>query len=161
MTKKIIIPYVAAILAMVVCISVAADDGAVVARSYAGYNNQKPSVASENVCRPVNLSWDNTFKKVTAEEALEVKDGVLVFAFPQCPFCRNLIPELAEVAKEENETIYYCQVDEYRDKYEFDTFTGKPVKTQEAGEGYYELLDWLGNYLNDYAVADNNKTKSK
>ena len=40
MTKKIIIPYVAAILAMVVCISVAADDGAVVARSYAGYNNQ-------------------------------------------------------------------------------------------------------------------------
>ena len=33
MTKKIIIPYVAAILAMVVCISVAADDGAVVART--------------------------------------------------------------------------------------------------------------------------------
>ena len=74
MTKKIIIPYVAAILAMVVCISVAADDGAVVARSYAGYNNQKPSVASDNVYRPVNLSWNNTFKKVTAEEALEVKD---------------------------------------------------------------------------------------
>ena len=81
MTKKIIIPYVAAILAMVVCISVAADDGAVVARSYAGYNNQKPSVASDNVYRPVNLSWNNTFKKVTAEEALGVKDGVLVFAF--------------------------------------------------------------------------------
>lgn len=37
---------------MVVCISVAADDGAVVARSYAGYNNQKPSVASDNVYRP-------------------------------------------------------------------------------------------------------------
>lgn len=161
MTKKIIIPYVAAILAMVVCISVAADDGAVVARSYAGYNNQKPSVASDNVYRPVNLSWNNTFKKVTAEEALGVKDGVLVFAFPQCPFCRNLIPELAEVAKKENETIYYCQVDEYRDKYEFDTFTGKPVKTQEAGDGYYELLDWLGDYLNDYAVADNNKNKIK
>lgn len=64
---------------MVVCISVAADDGAVVARSYAGYNNQKPSVASDNVYRPVNLSWNNTFKKVTAEEALEVKDGVLRF----------------------------------------------------------------------------------
>ena len=69
MKKRILVPYMAATLAMAASISVAARDGAVVARSYMNYNDQKPSVAAEYRYQTVGISWTNTYKIVTAEEA--------------------------------------------------------------------------------------------
>lgn len=88
----------AATLAMAASISVAARDGAVVARSYMNYNDQKPSVAAEYRYQTVGISWTNTYKIVTAEEARRIQDGIVIFAFPRCPYCRNLITEVTDVA---------------------------------------------------------------
>ena len=55
MTKKFIVPYVVVSLAMAAAISVASSDGAVVARSYSGYNNQKPSVAADYTYQTVGI----------------------------------------------------------------------------------------------------------
>ena len=81
MKKRILVPYVAAILAMAASISVAARDGAVVARSYMNYNDQKPSVAAEYRYQTVGISWTNNYKIVTAEEARQIQDGIVIFAF--------------------------------------------------------------------------------
>ena len=159
MKKRILVPYVAATLAMAASISVAARDGAVVARSYMNYNDQKPSVAAEYRYQTVGISWTNTYKIVTAEEARQIQDGIVIFAFPRCPYCRNLITEVTDVAVAENTTVYYCQIDRYRDRYEYNEKTGKPQMTVEAGEGYTELLSWLDEYLADYTVADEVKNK--
>ena len=140
MKKRILVPYVAAILAMAASISVAARDGAVVARSYMNYNDQKPSVAAEYRYQTVGISWTNTYKIVTAEEARQIQDGIVIFAFPRCPYCRNLITEVTDVAVAENTTVYYCQIDKYRDR-------------------YTELLSWLDKYLADYTVTDEAKNK--
>lgn len=134
MKKRILVPYVAATLAMAASISVAARDGAVVARSYMNYNDQKPSVAAEYRYQTVGISWTNTYKIVTAEEARQIQDGIVIFAFPRCPYCRNLITEVTDVAVAENTTVYYCQIDRYRDRYEYNEKTGKPQMTVEAGE---------------------------
>ena len=98
MKKRILVPYIAATLAMAASISVAARDGAVVARSYMNYNDQKPSVAAEYRYQTVGISWTNTYKIVTAEEARQIQDGIVIFAFPRCPYCRNLITEVTDVA---------------------------------------------------------------
>lgn len=83
----------------------------------------------------------------------------MIFAFPRCPYCRNLITEATDVAVAENTTVYYCQIDKYRDRYEYNEKTGKPQMTVEAGEGYTELLSWLDEYLADYTVTDEAKNK--
>ena len=63
MKKRILVPYMAATLAMAASISVAARDGAVVARSYMNYNDQKPSVAAEYRYQTVGISWTYRFAK--------------------------------------------------------------------------------------------------
>lgn len=70
-----------------------------------------------------------------------------------------MITEVTDVAVAENTTVYYCQIDKYRDRYEYNEKTGKPQMTVEAGEGYTELLSWLDEYLADYTVTDEAKNK--
>ncbi len=67
MKKRILVPYVAATLAMAASISVAARDGAVVARSYMNYNDQKPSVAAEYRYQTVGISTGQTLIKLSRQ----------------------------------------------------------------------------------------------
>ena len=104
MKKRILVPYMAATLAMAASISVAARDGAVVARSYMNYNDQKPSVAAEYRYQTVGISWTNTYKIVTAEEARRIQDGIVIFAFPRCPYCRTPQYIIAKLTNIETDT---------------------------------------------------------
>ena len=50
----------------------------------------------------VNLSNKNLFKYITEEDAVQfLKEGtgVIYFGFPQCPWCRTLVPYLEEAAR--------------------------------------------------------------
>ena len=38
---------------------------------------------------------------------LENKTGIIYFGFPGCPWCRNILPVLLNVAKDNNEMVYY------------------------------------------------------
>ena len=95
---------------------------------------------------------------VTATEAREIQNGIIIFAFPTCPFCRNLLPVLADVARAENIPVAYCRIDTYRDRYVYSAEAAAPVQTQPAGEGYAGLLMWLDGCLDEYTVPDENKT---
>ena len=156
MKRKFLIPYAVATLAMAAAICTAGIPSVVLARTYEGYNGMKRSSTAEETFQEIKVPAFASIKEVTAEEARSVADGIIVFAFPTCPYCRNLIPELIETAKEEGKTLYYCQIDNYRDKYEFDETLNGPVMTVAPGKGYYELLDWLSDYLIDYTVKDEN-----
>lgn len=158
--KKIAVPITAAIVAGLIMVGMAAADnaahrdGVVIAKSYAEYNDQQISEDSETCYSSVEIPERNTFQEVTAKEARNIKNGIVVFAFPKCPYCRNLIPVLADVANKENQKIYYCKIDDYRDKYKFNPETKEIERTVEPGEGYDELLNWLDEYLNDYILKD-------
>lgn len=45
---------------------------------------------------------------------LENKTGIIYFGFPSCPWCRNILPVLIDIAKENNQTIYYFNPKELR-----------------------------------------------
>lgn len=65
-------------------------------------------------------------KSLTAEEATDLKDGVVFFGYPTCPWCRNTLPLILEVVNEQNHILYYNQLDLYRDEYKI--VDNKPVQ---------------------------------
>lgn len=91
---------------------------------------------NENV--NINISKNNPIKYVTLDEVFDIiqnKTGVIYFGFPGCPWCRNMIPVLFEVAKNNNiDTIYY--------------FNPRNVKKSDNDE-YNKLKEILNEYLSE------------
>lgn len=153
------IAYAAGMLGLAVLILFYGSPGATIARSYAAYNGRPVPNVEGKIYRSVNLPYDNTLSPVTATEAREIQDGFIVFAFPTCPFCRNLLPVLADVARAENIPVAYCRIDTYRDRFVYSAEAAAPVQTQPAGEGYAGLLMWLDGCLDEYTVPDESKNQ--
>lgn len=103
------------------------SDGEKFKAEYEALNN-------ENV--NINISKNNPIKYVTLDEVFDIiqnKTGVIYFGFPGCPWCRNMIPVLFEVAKNNNiDTIYY--------------FNPRNVKKSDNDE-YNKLKEILNEYL--------------
>lgn len=103
----------------------------------------------------VTLSETNTVKYVSEEETVEILkegSGVIYFGFSTCPWCRSLIPILAKVAEERNETIYYLDILNIRSTFEVED--GKLNKTREGTKGYYQILELLDKKLEQFYLTD-------
>lgn len=106
----------------------------------------------------VEIPEKNSIKYINALEAVEIiknKSGIIYFGANWCPWCRNAIEVLLEVAKnKDNETIYYVNMDNVRNIWEIKE--GKLEKTTKEKEGYYELLEALNDVLNKntYKLTD-------
>lgn len=109
----------------------------------------------------VTIPKDNPIKYVNCKEALEVlKDetAILYVGANWCPWCRNAVPVLFDVAKERNiKTIYYLNLDNEKDEFKIEN--SKLVKTKEGTEDYYALLEFLKDDLKDYILTDSNGKK--
>lgn len=109
----------------------------------------------------VKLTNSNLFKYIKPDKAvkfLKEETGIIYFGFPQCPWCRTLVPYLEEIGKNVGvEKIYYLNILELRDSYELD---GKKVnKTKEGSKEYYELLEVLDKYLEEFYLTNENGKK--
>lgn len=110
--------------------------------------------------KTVNILKDNNVKYLSLEEAdkmLEEGSGVIYFGFASCPWCRNLVPTLLDVAKEEElEEIYYVNLldeegNDLRSKYTLNN-KNKPKKEKDASMEYYNILASLSEYLSQYVL---------
>lgn len=75
----------------------ATSPGVTLKREYES-GNGKP-VDGGHVLQEITLPVYNNVRAVTAREACDLQDGILVLAYPRCPYCRNLMPELAAAAR--------------------------------------------------------------
>lgn len=84
----------------------------------------------------VSIDELNPIKYASFDEVVEILTngtGIVYFGFPACPWCRNVIPVLFEVAKTNNySTIYYFNPREIRN---------------DDNEQYQKLIDILNPYL--------------
>lgn len=85
----------------------------------------------------MNLSVDSPVKYLNSYHELEVKldngdNIVLYLGFPTCPWCRNIIPVLFDVAKENNMEAYYINMRE--------------LKNNNL-EDYQKIYQLIGDYL--------------
>jgi len=109
----------------------------------------------------VSISENNPIKIVDAKGASEVLDkqnAVLYIGAGWCPWCRNAVPVLLDVAKNRDiNTIYYLNLDD--EKSLWDVVDGKAVKTKDGSKAYYELLEKLKDELTDYTLTGNKGKK--
>lgn len=113
------------------------------------------------IYQDIKIDENNPVKYVNAKEALEVlknKTAIMYVGANWCPWCRNAVPVLFEVAKAKNiETIYYLNLDDEKDS--FEVKKGKLEKVTEGTDDYYKLLEFLNDYLEDYIITDSKGKK--
>lgn len=110
--------------------------------------------------RSLKISNDNPFIYQTPEELLErVNDRetfIVYFGFSECPWCRSILEELINVAKDKNiEKIYYVNIKDIRDQMETDT-NGNIIVTKEGNSAYMELIGKFDNVLSEYTIKKDN-----
>ena len=108
--------------------------------------------------RELNISNDNPFVYSTCEEILEKVNNnetfVVYFGFKECPWCRSIIEELINSAKDKKvDKIYYVDVLNIRDVKEIDD-NGNIITTKEGNNSYMELIEKFSNVLSDYNLND-------
>lgn len=104
----------------------------------------------------IEIDENNPIKYTTVAEMLDVMDNenaVIYVGGNWCPWCRNAVPVLLEVAKEFGvEKLYYVELDD--DKSTFEIRDGELVKTKDGSEAYYKLLERLGDRFAPYSLKD-------
>lgn len=118
--------------------------------------NDIVSEKSGKKTRSIKISDNNPMIYKTADEIVEMIDSketfVIYFGFPDCPWCRSVLPTLIDVATSLNiEKIYYVDVKDIRDVKEIDE-NEKIKTTKEGSEGYYKLLKKLDSVLSEYIL---------
>lgn len=110
----------------------------------------------------MNLNIDNNNPIIYADydKVFEVLDktGVIYLGFPECPWCRNVIPVLLEAAKEVGiDKIYYLN---NRDDRDTKKLIDEKITTEKEGtENYYKLLERLGDQASTYAGLEDDTIK--
>lgn len=121
--------------------------------------------------RDLNIPEDNPYIKTdikTIVEKIKNKETFYLYVGDSlCPWCRSGIEKMIEVAKKEGiKDIYYIDFwddnhkEILRELYEVEV-DGKKVtynKTQDAAEGYEDLLNEVKNFVQNYTIDKDGKT---
>lgn len=131
-------------------------DGSKFKKDYEALNNKSSS--SGNKYQKLDIDKNNKIKYIDGKEVVEfLKNGtgIIYFGFPECPWCRGILPTLLESIKESHLTeMLYLDVSDIRDT--FEVKENQIVKTKNASDEYYEILDLLDHYLDNYVIKDEN-----
>lgn len=127
---------------------------------YEKYNDKV--VYADKKYSKLELSENNPIKYSTYDEIIDVIDnqtGIIYLGFPECPWCRSVIPVLFDVAKDnEIDTIYYLNIKNDRTSYIVEN-NKLAYELDENGnekkgtKGYHKLLKILDKYLTEYIIS--------
>ncbi len=123
--------------------------------SYEALNGQIRE-GSSNKYHDITISEDNPIKYINCKEAIDLLDedeAIIYVGAEWCPWCRNAVPVMLDVAKNKNiKTIYYLNLDD--EKSQFEVIDKKVTETKHGSDDYYKLLDKLKDILRDYTITD-------
>lgn len=110
----------------------------------------------------VSIKDNNNVEYKDANEIIDILKngtGVIYFGFPECPWCRNLIPVLVDtVSSYSVGPIYYFNAREIRDTKVLDE-NGNIVTEKEGTKEYYEIVDILKEHLGNYSGLNDDSIK--
>lgn len=163
----IIVSVLLAVLASIAFLNIAhiESDAIKFKIEYENLNGKETSYGT--TYKKLTISEINPIKYSNYDEILDIlknKTGIIYFGFPECPWCRNAVPVLIDVAKDNNiENIYYLNIKNERDSYIVEDnklvyTTDENGKEIKGTKGYFKLLDALDEYLNDYTIVYEDKT---
>ena len=160
MKKKIFIFLLLIICLITTACGNATTDALKFKEEYESLNGEKND--NGNKYRSLNIPKDNPFVYATAADInnkIDKKDTFIVyFGFSKCPWCRSILEQFIKVANDNKvNTIYYVDVLNIRDVKEVKD--GEVVTTTEGDKDYMELLEKIGNVLEDYTLTETNGNK--
>ena len=109
----------------------------------------------------LDISEDNPVIYLEAGEIiskLESGTGIINLGFPTCPWCREIVPHLIELAEQENVPLYYMNIQPIRDVRELDE-SGEIITATEGTPEYHRMVEILYDWLWEYAGLENPKIK--
>lgn len=158
----VVVPVLCAIAAIIAYLKVinVNNDAIKFKEEYEKYNGVK--VSDKLSYSNLDIDEDNPIKYSNYDEIIDIienKTGIIYLGFPECPWCRSVLPVLFDVLDENDiETVYYLNILNERDAYVVED--GKLVyQTDDAGnekkgtKGYFKLLEALDEHLTDYIVS--------
>lgn len=127
---------------------------------YERVNGKK--ISDELTYSSLDIPKNNPIKYSSYEEIFKILDngtGIIYLGFPECPWCRNIVPVLIDTAlKSKVKTIYYLNIKDDRNVLSL-TKKGK-IKTEKEGtEDYLKLVDLLKDNLREYEGLKNKDIK--
>lgn len=149
------------LLLVVGCGEVKDTDASKFKKEYESLNGQ---INEHNNKEYVNMTVDEKtpFVYIEVDEVIKkLKKGtsVIYFGFPECPWCRNLVPVLVDAANELGvDKIYYYNAVKIRDTKELDE-NGNVVTTNEGTKEYKEIVDILYDHLPVYSGLEDETIK--
>ena len=112
--------------------------------------------------KEISISATNPVDILTEEEALSLIEngtGILYFGFPDCPWCRSMLPVLLSTLDSMSiGKLYYLNIGSIRDTLALDE--KNKVETQVEGtQGYYKLLKAMDSVLEPYCLTSEDGKK--
>ena len=108
----------------------------------------------------VEIDYKNPIKYISVEESLSIlesKKAIIYIGANWCPWCRNMLKAMFDVAKDlKIDTIYYLTLDDDKSNYEIKD--GKLIKISDGSDAYYKLLDKLKEFLKDFELTEGKNT---
>lgn len=127
-------------------------------KAYEELNNKE--VFNNIKYQELNIPKNNKVKYASLQEAIGVLEngtGLIYFGFPNCPWCRGMLPTLLDVVDCSClENILYVDMTDLRDVYEIKD--GEINKKQDASQEYYKLLEIMDEILSEYTLEKDGKT---
>lgn len=112
----------------------------------------------ENVLKTITIDNDNNVKYVSDENIIEILtsgDKVIYFGWPECNWCRTMLPVLVNTLKKNSiDNFYYYNFKALRTAYEEGT-------NQEKVQIYEEIIDIIGDDITSVFSEDSNRAGEK
>ena len=122
--------------------------------------NDKQIEGTEKTYKQIELSEKNPFLYASYEDVFKSleKTAVIYLGYPECPWCRNLVPLLAQASKKVGMgKIYYINMKEERNVLKLEN--GEIVEEKKGSEGYNKLVQKLNDVLPVYEGLENDSLK--
>lgn len=105
--------------------------------------------------KEISIDSNNPITILTEEEAINLLEngtGLIYMGFPDCPWCRSMLPVLLQTLDNMNISVLsYLNILDIRDTYILDE-ENKPVQTKNGTESYYKMLTLLDPVLKEYTL---------
>lgn len=112
--------------------------------------------------KEISIDANNPVDILTEEEAitlLESGTGIIYFGFPDCPWCRNMLPVLLQTLNNMSiDRLYYLNIGSIRDTLALGEKNKVEVK-EEGTKGYYRILELLDSVLEPYYLTSEDGKK--
>lgn len=102
------------------------------------------------------ISSENPVDILTEDETIDLLEngtGILYLGFPECPWCRSMLPVLLQTLDNMNiDKLYYLNILDIRSTFKLNE-KNKLELTREGSEGYYKMLEIMDEVLEKYYLT--------